>query len=115
MLCHRYIIEPILPAVDDRVFVDSIDIALDALFELSFRLNANPTLLRGSHFSKEGLHQVEPRAVLGGKHKLEAVGKGRQIGAGLLGDVRGMVVEHETDCRPGRIADRAIVSKTRAA
>ena len=55
-------------------------------------------------FGKETLDEVEPRAVLGFEGEFEAArGLIGEPGFGLLGDVRGMIVEDQLDRGVGRI------------
>ncbi len=50
-----------------------------------------------AHLGKQGLHQVEPGAVLGSMHIFEPVGAGGQKHPGFPGDMSRMVVQNDPD------------------
>src|SRR6266446_2653382 len=55
-------------------------------------------------FGEEALDEIEPGAVLGSEGEFETVrGLLGDPRPGLLGDVCGMIVEDQLDCRMGRI------------
>ena len=70
--------------MDDRVAVEIIDELDDALFQLVFRADADVTEHGAGGFGEEPLDKIEPGAVLGGEHELEAsLGSGRQPSLGF--------------------------------
>jgi hypothetical protein len=69
----------IAPLMDHRVAVVN---ELDALFEFVFRADADVTKDGACGFGKEALDKIEPGAVLGREHELEAIVRsGRQPAA----------------------------------
>ena len=59
---------------------------------------------RAGELGEEAFDEVEPRAVLGGEGEFEAAdGLLGEPSLGLLGDVRGMIVENQADRRMCRI------------
>ena len=91
--------------MDDGMAVDVIDASHDAVLELVFGGHPDVTEDRASELGEEALDQVEPRAVLGGEGKFEAVGRlGGEPSPGLSGDVCGMIVEDQLDRGVGWIS-----------
>jgi hypothetical protein len=83
-----------------RVAVEVINKLDDALFQFVFRGDADVTKDGARSFSKEALDKIEPGAVLGGEHELEAfVRSGRQPSLGFFGDVRRVIVQDDFDRR----------------
>ena len=69
-----------------------------------FGCDADMAQHRAGELGEEAFDEIEPRAVLGGKDEFEATGRLiREPSLGLLGDVRGMIVEDQLDRRMGRI------------
>ena len=90
--------------MDDRVAINVLDTSRDALLELLFRSHPYVAQNRAGELGEEALDEVEPGAVLGREGEFEAVrGLRGKPGFGLLGDVRGMIVENQSDRRMGRI------------
>ena len=52
---------------------------------------------RTRHLAELILDQIQPRAVGRREHKNEALGHGLQVAARLFRDVRGMVVQHQSN------------------
>src|SRR5438270_11963520 len=79
-------IDLIAPSMDHRVAVEVVNKLDDALFQFVFRGDADVTKDGARSFSKEALDQIEPGAVLGREHELEAfVRSGRQPSLGFFG------------------------------
>src|SRR6266851_653388 len=55
------------------------------------------------HFAKEGLHNIEPRSMLGCQHVLETVRSGSEVGLSLFGDMRRMVIQNNSKGAVSRI------------
>src|SRR6218665_2698956 len=55
------------------------------------------------HLREDRLHEIEPRAVLGGMDVLEAPRAACQVGHRLLGGVGAVVVQYDADDRLARI------------
>ena len=76
----------------------------DAVLEFLFGCDADVAQDGASEFGKEALDKIQPGAVLGREGEFEAA---RRLigepGFGLLGDVRGMIVEDQLDRRMRRI------------
>ena len=90
--------------MDDGVLVDVVHGGHDAVFELVFGGDADVAQDGARELGEEALDQVEPGAMLGREGELEAAGGlFGEPGFGLLGDVRGMIVEDQLDRRVGRI------------
>src|SRR5579863_6551359 len=101
---YRRLVELIGPGVDDWLLIKEIHGGHDAILEFLFGCDADMTQDGAGEFGKEALDQVEPGAVRGRESKLEAVrGLLRNPGSGLLGDMRGMIVEDQLDRRVRRI------------
>jgi hypothetical protein len=76
----------------------------DAVLEFLFGCDTDMAQHRAGELGEEAFDEIEPGAVLGREGELEAAG--RLIGEpslGLLGDVRGMIVEDQLDRRMSRI------------
>ncbi len=56
------------------------------------------------HFAEKYLNQVQPRTVPGGKDKFKTLRPGAQIGLGFPGNMRGVVIQHQSDLPALRIA-----------
>ena len=52
---------------------------------------------RARHLAELILDQIQPRAVFRCEHKNESLGHRLQVAARLFGDVRGMVVQHQSN------------------
>ena len=91
--------------MDDGVAIEVIHGGDNAVLEFVFGCDADVAEHRAGELGEEAFDQIEPRAVLGGKGEFEAPGRlARELSLGLLGDVRGMIVEDQLDRRMGRIA-----------
>ena len=90
--------------MDDWMLVDVIHGSHDAILEFLFGCNADVAQDGACKLGKEAFNQVQPGAMLGSEGKFEAA---RRLlgepGFGLLGDVRGMIVEDQLDRGPGWI------------
>jgi hypothetical protein len=62
----------IAPSMDHRVAVEVLNTLDDALFQFVFRGDADVTKDGARSFSKEALDKIEPGAMLGREHELEA-------------------------------------------
>jgi hypothetical protein len=95
------------PAMDDRVAVEVIKVDKDPCLEFILGWDANSAKHRPRRLGEEAFHQIEPGAVLRGEHKGEtALCLSCQPRLGLLGYMRGVVVEDQLDngvCRLGSI------------
>ena len=90
--------------MDHGILVEVFDGSRDALLELLFGSNADMAQDGACKLGKETLDEVEPRAVLGRERELEtAGGLSSEPSFGLLGDVRGMIVEDQFDRGMSRI------------
>ncbi len=95
------------PSVDDRVLVEVVHGSHDAVLEFLLGCDADVAQDGAGELREEALDQIEPGAVLGCEGEREAAGRsGGEPRFRLLGDVRGMIVEDQTDrrmCRIGRV------------
>src|SRR6266481_3440457 len=90
--------------MDDGSFVEVIHGSHDAVLEFLFGCDADVSQDGAGKLGEEALDQVQPGAVLGREGELEAARRsGSEPGFCLLGDVGGMIVEDQTDCRMDRI------------
>ena len=90
--------------MDDGVAVEVIHGGHEAVLEFLFGCDADVAQDGAGEFGKEALDEIEPGAMLGCESEFEAAD--RLIGEpslGLLGDVRGMIVEDQLDRGVGRI------------
>ena len=90
--------------MDDGVSIEVIHGGHDAVLEFLFGCDTDVAQHRAGELREEAFDEVEPGAVLGREDEFEA--PGRLLGEpslGLLGDVRGMIVEDQLDRRMGRI------------
>src|SRR5208337_3235746 len=90
-----------------RALVHAIEVihgGHDAVLELLFGCDADVAQDRAGELGEEALDEVEPGAVLGREDKFETADRlTGEPSLCLLGDVRGMIVEDQLDCRMGRI------------
>ena len=90
--------------MDDGMAIEFIHGGHDAVLEFLFGCDADMAQPRSGELGEEALNEIEPGAVLGRKGEFEPVGRLLgEPGFGLLGDVRGMIVEDQLDRRMGRI------------
>ena len=90
--------------MDDGVSVELVHGGHDAVLEFLFGCDADVAQDGAGELGKEALDEIEPGAVLGREGEFEAAGG--LLGEpsfGLLGDVRGMIVEDQLDRRVGWI------------
>jgi len=90
--------------MNDGMAIEFIHGGHDTVLEFLFGCHADVAQYRAGELGKEALDEIEPGAVLGREGEFEAAG--RLIGEpslGLLGDVRGVIVEDQPDRRMGRI------------
>src|SRR5216684_5937582 len=90
--------------MDDGMAIEFIHGSHDAVLEFLFGCYAYMALHRAGELGEEALDEIEPGAVLGREGEFEAAdGLLGEPSLGLLGDVRGMIVENQLDRRMGRI------------
>ena len=96
--------------MDDRMAIEFIHGSHDAVLEFLFGCDADMAQHRAGELGEEALDEIEPGAVLrtsrsiGREDEFEAAdGLLGEPSLGLLGDVRGMIVENQLDRRMGRI------------
>ena len=77
---------------------------MDAVDQLLLADHPDSSQHRSSHFAELILDQIQPGAVLWREHKGEALRYGVEIAPRLFGDMRGMVVQHQTDLLVRRIS-----------
>ena len=89
--------------MNDRVLVEVVHGGHETILE--FLHGRDPDVAQhAGEFGKEALDEIEPRAVLGRQSEFEAAhGLFGEPSSGLLGDVRGMIVEDQPDRGVGRI------------
>jgi hypothetical protein len=76
----------------------------DAVLEFLFGFDADVAQHRAGELREEALDEIEPGSVLGREGEFEATfGLVGEPCPGLLGDVRGMIVEDQLDLRMGRV------------
>ena len=98
------LVELIGPGVNHRMLVDIIHGSHDAILEFVFARDANVTQDRAGQLGKEPIDNVQPRTVLGYEGEFEAsCCLLSEPGFGLLGDMRGVIVEDHLDRGMGRI------------
>ena len=84
--------------MDDRMSVELVDCGDDALLEFLFRCDSDVAQDGAGKFGKEALDEIEPRAVLGSEGEFEAPGGLiGEPGFGFFGDVRGVIVQHQSN------------------
>ena len=59
-------------------------------------LYANVAQESARHLAEERLDEIQPGSVFGRQNIMEPIGTGRQVGLGLLGEVRRMVIQDQT-------------------
>src|SRR5947199_9435707 len=90
--------------MNDGMAIDMIDGTHDALLEFLFGSYAVVAEDRACKLGEESFDEIEPGAVRGREGEFEAAG--RLMGdpsSGLLGDVRGMIIEDQLNRRMARI------------
>jgi len=83
--------------------IDFRDSQQDTFAQFFPGMDSDMTQKGPRHLAKEGLHNIEPRAMFGCQHVVEAVGASRQKGLGFFGDVRRMIVQNDPYGAVGRI------------
>ena len=84
--------------MNDGIAIEVVHGGHDAVLEFLFGCDADVAQHGAGELGEEALDEVEPRAVLGGEGEFEAArGLLGEPGFGLLGDVRGMIVEDQLD------------------
>ena len=81
-------------------FVDAFQ---NTLLEFVPRFDADVPQEAARHLGERGLHQIQPRAVLERVDVLETSGMLRQPSHRFLGDVRTVIVQHDTNARVFRV------------
>jgi hypothetical protein len=90
--------------VDDGVAVEFIHGFHDAILEFLFRRDTEMAQHRAGQFGEETFDEIEPGAVCRCEGERKAASRlFGEPSLGLFGDVRGMIVEDQLDCRVGRI------------
>ena len=90
--------------MDDRILVEVVHGSHDAILEFLFGGDTDVANDGSGKLGKNALHEVEPGAMFWRESKFEtADGLTGEPGSGLLGDVGGMIVEDQLDCRMGLI------------
>ena len=86
--------------MNDRIAIEFIHGRHDAVLEFLLGCDADVAQQRAGELGEEALDEVEPRAMLRREYEFEPadwlIG---EPGLCLLGDVRGMIVEDQLDCR----------------
>ena len=70
---------------------------MNAVDQLLLAGHADPSQHRTSHLAELILNEIQPRAVCRCEHEDEALRHGLQVAPRLFGDVRGVVVQYQTD------------------
>jgi hypothetical protein len=98
--------------MDDGVAVEVIAVDEDPCLEFILGCDANAAKHRVRHLGEEALHQIEPGAVLRGELKGETARRlSLQPRLGLLGYMRGVVVEDQLDGGVCRISGIELLEK----
>ena len=77
--------------------VNLLEVLMNSVDQLLLAGYADSSEHRTSHLAELILDQIQPRAVFRREHKNEALGHGLQVTARLFGDVRRMVVQHQSN------------------
>src|ERR1700691_5241789 len=102
-LYNSNLVHLVLPTKHYRRLVDLLEVLMNSVDQLLLAGYADSSEHRTRHLAKLILDQIKPRTVFWGKHKNEPLGHGLQIAARLFGDVRGMVVQHQSNLMVLRI------------
>ena len=86
---------------------------MDSVDQLLLAGHADSAQHRTRHLAELILDQVQPRAVCRREYEDEALRHGLQVAARLFGDVRGMVVQHQSDLLVLRISSVPTSSERR--
>ena len=90
--------------MNNRIAVEIIHGGHEAILELLLGCDADVAQDGAGEFGKEALDEIEPGAMPGSESEFKAVRPlTGEPGSGLFGDMRGMIVEDQLDCRLGRI------------
>ncbi len=90
--------------MNDRFRIEVLHGGHEPVLELLLGRDPDMAEDRSRQLGEEALDEVEPRAMLRGEGELEPAGRLRgDPSAGLLGDVRGMIVEDQVDRCIGRV------------
>src|SRR5271165_2625776 len=90
--------------MDDGVSVEVVDCGHDAVLELLFGCDSDVAQDGAGELGEETLDEIEPGTMLGREGEFETADRPTgEPSLCLFGDVRGMIVEDQLDCRVGRI------------
>src|SRR2546430_5314003 len=97
-------VELVGPYVNDGMAIEFIHGSHDAILEFLFGSDADVAQYRAGELGEEPLDEIEPGAMRGRVGEFETAGRLIiEPSLGLLGDVRGMIIEDQLDRRMGRI------------
>src|SRR5439155_15985097 len=88
--------------MDDRCGVDFGDSQQDAIAKLLPGLHSDVPKKGARHLAEKGLHDIEPRSMLWRQHVLKAIGTSSQEGSSLFRNMRGMVIQDDSNDAPRR-------------
>src|SRR2546429_7498279 len=88
--------------MDDRCGVDFGDSQQDAIAKLLPGLHPDVPKKGARHLAEKGLHDIEPRSMLWRQHVLKAIGTSSQEGSSLFRNMRGMVIQDDSNDAPRR-------------
>src|ERR1700674_1958606 len=93
----------VLPTKHHRGRVDLFEILVNSVDQFLLADYADSSEHGTRHLAELILDQIQPRAVFRREHENESLGHGLQVAARLFGDVRGMVVQHQSNLMVLRI------------
>ena len=86
-----------LPTKYNRGCIDLLEVLMNSVDQLLFAGYADSSEHGTRHLAELILDQIQPRAVFRCEHENESLGHGLQVAARLFGDVRGMVVQYQSN------------------
>ena len=92
--------------MDDWLCIDFCNAGKDSVLQLLERSNADVLEKCSRHLPKQRLGNVEPRSMLGRENVSEPVGMFGQITASFLGEMSGVVIQHDSDHAFGADSER---------
>lgn len=92
----------VFPLEDPWLFVHFVQIPLNPSPQLLLRVHSDAVWQGPCLFPEEGLYQIEPRPVLGGENELESIGYTRELSSSLPGDMRRVIVQHQSNASARR-------------
>lgn len=92
-------IDEAIPTERHRRFVDFLQVLFEALLEFGFRGDSEASQEHLGQLGKEGLNDIQPGAVGGGKDKLKSIGSALEVVPGFLRQMGRVIIRDHARIR----------------